>query len=155
LTNPNWDYEEVMGSQGYPEEFQAGACRYDSGGAPNPVLFPMIANSLNLVVRELTQPKVEQYCKDLSRLIVSNAKALGLSVWANSKAGSPHIIGISWETPAPSIMEVYEFLRLHKIYVSVRVCHLRVSVHIYNTVQDVQEFNRKLQHFFATVHPKL
>ena len=126
---------------GYPTTLVASAARLDSGGRPNPILLPMLNAALKLVL-SWTPARVEAYCRPISQRIADYAQALGLVVPAVCAA---HIIGIYLPPDLATHLEaIRDGLNDAGFSISLRNRAFRVSVHVYNTMDEAENFCRAL-----------
>jgi selenocysteine lyase/cysteine desulfurase len=120
----------------YQDAFQPGARRFDVGEQSNFALMPMVVAAL----RQLLDWRVEnirETVRELTAQIEREARRLGLEpVPAERRAD--HMLGI--RSPCPLPADLLAQLAAAQIYVSVRGQSIRVSPHVYNTVEDVRRF---------------
>jgi selenocysteine lyase/cysteine desulfurase len=136
----SWDASKnEMGPNGYPADFCKDARKFDSGGKPNPILFPMIRTALELVV-ELDVPQVQDDLKQLTKPIIEWALANGFVLTPGPHAG--HLIGIR---PAPGsqltpsrMIQIANQLQSEGIYMAVRCGAFRISPYIDTDSSDIQ-----------------
>ncbi len=125
----------------YQENYKLGANRYNVGQYSNFILLPM----LNAAVEQLLDwdvKNIETYCENLSKPLVNFLEKSNYSV-EQKKYRSYHLFGIS--LPAAVDLEILlKNLETNKIYVSVRGKSIRVSIHPFNTVADVEALQRVL-----------
>ena len=142
----DWDEVGAMDRDSgcYPEQFFPGARRFDAGGKPNPLVVPMVRESLQLTLRWSPQA-IQSYLMSLTDSIATQLETLlGSSVVIKPKPlRSGHILGLRLLDPmsgASLLSEVHRRLKEHKVYVSVRSGWLRVSPYIYNTPSEANAF---------------
>jgi selenocysteine lyase/cysteine desulfurase len=128
-----------MGPDGYPADFCKDARKFDSGGKPNPILFPMIRTALELVV-ELHVPQLQDDLKQLTKPIIEWALSNGFALTPGPHAG--HLIGIR---PAPGsqltpsrMIQIANQLQSEGIYIAVRCGAFRISPYIDTDSSDIQ-----------------
>ena len=117
----------------YQSTYQPGAARYDVGERSNFILVPMLAASLELILK-WTPERIEAYCQGLSSILVQGASSLGFSLereWRSS-----HLLGL--RMPEGLELGVLKAeLDARQIFVSLRGSALRVSPNVYNDEGDV------------------
>ncbi|KAL3916883.1 MAG: hypothetical protein SGPRY_006632 [Prymnesium sp.] len=89
----------------YPSEFMNGARRLDSGGRPSYIIMPMIRESLNILVKQLTVPRVTAELRRYTTELARRAKELGFHVPPHH---APNIVGL-W--PAAGMPAADEIVR--------------------------------------------
>jgi selenocysteine lyase/cysteine desulfurase len=126
----------------YQDEYKLGANRYNVGQYSNFILLPM----LNAAVEQLLAwdvKNIETYCENLSQPLVDFLENSNYLV-EQKKYRSNHLFGIS--LPKTIHLEtLLEDLEANKIYVSVRGVSIRVSVHPFNTVEDIAALKQILE----------
>ena len=129
----------------YQTGFQPGARRFDAGEHSNFINVPMQIEALRQIL-EWGVENIQNYCAMLGR---SLAEALGEG--AGNDAGEDAGAGFTLNPPedrgahlfgvrlpdAAQIPAVLEQLAARKVFVSQRGASLRVSPHLYNTVEDM------------------
>jgi selenocysteine lyase/cysteine desulfurase len=125
--------EDFRGLVDYTDAFQPGARRFDVGEHSNFILMPMIVAALRQLLT-WGVPAIAETLAVLTDAVEARAAALGLpSVPAERRA--PHLMGI--RLPRSDATLLAERLAAAKVYVSVRGQSMRVSPHLYNTLEDV------------------
>lgn len=122
---------------GFPLAFQDGARRLDSGGRPSFILMPMVRASLELLVREMTVPRLARQLAAYTAEVASRAAALGYEVPARH---APHFVGLrpaAWMPGAAAIVAALA-RREKPVLVSERLGAIRVSPHLYNGRNDLE-----------------
>jgi len=139
--NPAWDEVGSMTDLGYPTAFKQGARRLDSGGRPNPVVLASLRVSLALILA-WTPEAIQSYLSVLTDSLAERVSAMncGLEVLPKEQR-SGHILGLRCSSEcAYTVPELVSALRQRGVFVSARVGVVRVSPHIYNTMDDVDKF---------------
>ena len=113
----------------YTDEYRAGARRFDGGEASNFALLPMET------ITTWSVPRIAAAISPLTDAIAQRAHDLAP---APDGPRSGHIIGL--RLPRGSATAVAERLAGEQVHVSVRGDNLRVSPHVYNSVEDVDRF---------------
>eukprot|EP00966_Prymnesium_polylepis_P013049 300752-Prymnesium_polylepis.1 len=121
----------------YPTDFMDGARRLDSGGRPSYITMPMIRESLTLLVRELTVPRVAARLRGYTDEIAARARALGFET---PPVHAPNIVGLRPVAPMPPAEVIVAALakRPVPVLVSERFGYIRVSPHVWNTRADFE-----------------
>lgn len=128
-----------MDAAGYPSAFQEGARRLDGGGRPSYIVMPMLREALTILVRELTVPRVVEYVGRYTAAIGSRAAQLGFIVPARH---APGIIGLRPAAGMPDAAAIVKSLAARTpkpVLVSERLGAIRVSPHLYNTPDDLEQ----------------
>lgn len=116
----------------YQDEYRPGARRFDTGEVSNFALLPGVNKALEQIetwgVREL-----DDYIGSLTERLTQGAAEIGFASTANRVA---HIAGL--KLPAGlQRAEVARDLAAENVFVSVRGEAIRVSPHIYNSMEDI------------------
>ncbi len=135
----NWIHrknsEDFAGLVNYRDDFQPGARRFDVGERSNFALMPMA----NAALKQILAWQVSEIATTLSALteeIAQRATALGLNV-APARLRAGHLLGIRFPEGVPDAL--IDRLAQNKIYVSVRGNSIRISPHLYNTLEDIDK----------------
>lgn len=126
----------------YRDEYQPGARRFDVGERSNPILLPMLAAALELLLG-WGVAEVQRYCRSLTGDLVAEAVRVGYFVEEEEWRAS-HLFGIR----APAGVELPELqarLAERRVAVSVRGSALRVSPHVYNHAGDTAALSEVLR----------
>ena len=115
----------------YTDAFQPGARRYDVGERSHFVLTPMAQAALTQLIEWGTE-NIAGYIRTLTSHIANGARDRGLAVAPDDLRG-PHLLGVRFPNGLPD--GVAERLASQRIYVSLRGDSVRVSPHVYNTVE--------------------
>jgi selenocysteine lyase/cysteine desulfurase len=135
----NWinraDSEDFTGLVAYRDEYQPGARRFDVGEVSNFALVPATAASVDQAL-ERGVDAIAAHAAVLTARAAELARSLGLRV-ADDAQRSPHLLGVRLlEGMDPRV--VGATLADARVYVSVRGDSIRVSAHVFNTVDEVE-----------------
>lgn len=133
----NWanrfNSENFAGLTAYEEAYRPLASRYTVGESGNFIAIPMQIEALKQLI-EWTPEAIQNYCKEISCDAVEKLKALGCHIEdANNRAH--HLFGIK----LPVELDIDNFNRIlkeHHIYLSFRGSYIRISCHLFNTLED-------------------
>lgn len=137
--------EDFAGLVAYTDRFQPGARRYDNGEVSSHVNVAGAVASLQLV-SDWGPAAVASHAASLSERLVEGARRLGLDV---PTSRSPHLLGLRLGPEAPPPGEVARSLAAADVYVSIRGSAIRVSLHAFNTCDDVDRLLSALGHVLA------
>ncbi len=126
---------EREGQTGWNFEFQPGARRYDMGERSNFVSLPMAEAALDQLL-DWTPGAIATTLRPLTDALAHGAEDLGWSVPPQPRR-SPHLIGL--RPPAPASIALTKALSAKGVEVSLRGSGLRVSPHLYNDHNDVEQ----------------
>ncbi len=124
------DFSNVL----YTENYDAGARRFDMGERSNFALLPAAVHAM----KQLLQWEVAQISETagaLNRQLASAAANLGFFAPAEPWR-APHYLALRRKAGIPK--ELPEMLAREKVFVSVRGSSIRVTPHVYNTVEDCE-----------------
>jgi selenocysteine lyase/cysteine desulfurase len=128
-----------MGPNGYPDDFCKDARKFDGGGKPNPILFPMIRTALEQVV-QLNVSQVQDDLKRLTKPIINWALRNGFALTPGPHAG--HLIGIrpaiGNELTPSRMIRIASRLQSEGIFIAVRCGAFRISPYIDTDLSDIQ-----------------
>lgn len=118
----------------YMDEYQPGAARYDVGERSSFALTPMLIAALEQLLA--WEPgNVQAYCRELTRDLITEARALGYAVEDEAWRGA-HLFGLRAPASAdPARLQAA--LGDARVVVSLRGDAVRVAPNVYNTVDDV------------------
>jgi selenocysteine lyase/cysteine desulfurase len=126
----------------YADGYTPGAGRYNMGEYGNFVLLPMFNAALEQILHWGVD-NIAGYCGALTGPLAAFLQQNGFGVEGNAHR-SKHLLGIGLPTHI-ALPQLTALLQQHKIYVSVRGQSLRISVHLYNTPQDVERLMEVLK----------
>ncbi len=118
----------------YEDAYQAGAIRFDVGERSNFALIPALSGALDLVLK-WSPERIADYCRALTKDAWVGFRALGLGVEEEAWR-APHLFGLRLP-PGGDMADVARNLRNRRVDVSFRGSSVRVSPHVYNTVDDM------------------
>ncbi|MEP6712993.1 MAG: aminotransferase class V-fold PLP-dependent enzyme [Ferruginibacter sp.] len=119
----------------YVEEYKQGAQRYNGGESGNFILMPMFNASLGQII-DWKINSIQAYCTKLVKPLVKLLKEKNF--WLeDDDYRADHLFGFLLPQNFSSV-HLLEKLQERKIFVSVRGESIRVSVHLYNTVRDIE-----------------
>ncbi len=116
----------------YTENYDAGARRFDMGERSNFALLPAAARAMKQLL-EWDVAQVSETSGALSRRMAEAAAEMGFSAPAEPLR-APHYLALRRETAIPR--ELAEMLAREKVFVSIRGSSIRVTPHVYNTIED-------------------
>jgi hypothetical protein len=128
---------------GYPEAFLPGARRIDAGGRPNPIVLPMLAVSLDMLVRKGQVEAIQRYLTSLTDILAEAIEGVPTSiVEVLPKAmRSGHIIGLRLkETADPTITihDIAEDLQENaRVCLAVRHGTIRLAPHVFVAPEEM------------------
>lgn len=135
---------DEMGPRGYPEVFLPGACKFDSGGKPNPLLLPMLRASLEEVAT-LDVGAAQQKLRKLIEPLIAWAEERG---WGVPNLCAGHLIGLRpTNMTVKEMVDIGSKLRDVGVYIAVRCGVFRVSPYVENTTEDIERLLRGLGEF--------
>jgi selenocysteine lyase/cysteine desulfurase len=126
--------EDFGGLIEYEEAYQPGAARYDMGERSNPILLPMTAAALEMVL-DWRPAQIQAYCEQLTADFVETARTLDLRIEAPDWRGA-HLFGVRLPAGA-STAALQEALAERQVNVSVRGSAIRISPNVYNNQTDI------------------
>jgi len=116
----------------YTEDYDAGARRFDMGERANFALLPSAVRAM----KQLLEWDIAQISETIGRLNRQLADAAGN--WGfftpAEPLRAPHYLALRRKAAIPKSLP--EMLAKEKVFVSVRGSSIRVTPHVYNTVQD-------------------
>jgi len=116
----------------YTENYDAGARRFDMGERSNFALLPAAVRAMKQVL-EWDIARISETAGALNRRLAEAVATLGFSAPAEPLR-APHYLALRRKTAIPK--ELPEMLAREKVFVSVRGSSIRVTPHVYNTVED-------------------
>jgi selenocysteine lyase/cysteine desulfurase len=116
----------------YTEDYDAGARRFDMGERANFALLPSAVRAMNQLLQwDIAQ--ISETAGALNRRLADAAAKLGFSA-PPEPLRAPHYLSLRRKAAIPK--ELPEILAREKVFVSVRGRSVRVTPHLYNTVED-------------------
>lgn len=117
----------------YEEAFKPGAARYNMGEQSQFINAPMLSTSMEQLL-DWGVPDIQAYCCALVDEVIPLLK--DKNIWIEDKMNrSSHLFGL--RPPRGIQQDLKKRLSDHKVYVSYRGESIRVSVNVYNTVEDL------------------
>lgn len=118
----------------YQDAYIGGAIRYDVAERSNFFLAPIAAASLELI-NGWGPPRIQEYCRTLTRDFLSEAAELGYSV-EDEAWRSAHLFGLRMPA-AVDLTALRDALSQRNISASLRGTALRLSPNVYNDQEDL------------------
>src|ERR1700694_1088980 len=116
----------------YTEDYDAGARRFDMGERANFASLPAAVRAMKQL-QEWRVAEISETAGALTRRLAEAAADLGFSA-PPEPLRAPHYLSLRRQAPIPK--ELPEMLAREKVFVSVRGSSIRVTPHVYNTVDD-------------------
>ena len=118
----------------YTENYDNGARRFDMGERANFALLPAAVRAMKQLL-EWEVAQVSETAGALNRRLAEEAAEVGFDTPAEPWR-APHYLALRRKTAIPK--ELPEMLAREKVFVSVRGSSIRVTPHVYNTVDDCE-----------------
>jgi selenocysteine lyase/cysteine desulfurase len=140
IGGPDWDSKkDMMGPTGYPTKFMNDARKFNAGGKPNPILLPILKESLKYVA-SVDKSDLQLKLEELSRPLINWVQSS--DSFALPLVHSYHIMGIrprNNSISSEAMIEICHSLQHeYGIYAAVRCGALRISPYIDNTIYDME-----------------
>ena len=116
----------------YTENYDEGARRFDMGERSNFALLPAAVRAMKQLL-EWDVARISETAGALNRQLAGAAADLGFSA-PSEPWRAPHYLALRRKAAIPK--ELPEMLAREKVFVSVRGSSIRVTPHVYNTVED-------------------
>ena len=134
----NWinrkDSEQFGGLVNYKEDYHPGSLRYDVGGRSNFILLPMLEAGL-AHLQQWGIDNIQAYCKNLISSFIPELVDAGF--WLEDEQNrSSHLFGVRVREDV-SMERLIEAITSAKISVSIRGNAVRISPHVYNSLDDM------------------
>jgi selenocysteine lyase/cysteine desulfurase len=126
----------------YVEGYQKGAARYNVGESSHFVLLPMMNQALEQIL-DWQKDSIQDYCGNLVKPLIEWLQENNFRIEEEAYRAN-HLFGIL----LPEETDRDEFLRKlqeKKVFVSVRGGVIRVSTHLFNTENDIEQLIRVFQ----------
>ena len=120
----------------YDHEYTEDSGRYNVGEMSNFILLPMLNESLKQI-NEWTVKEIENYCQVLTLPLYKYLSSRGVTL-EEEQYSSHHLIGLKLPKEFDSEL-LKRNLQENKVSVSNRGGNLRVSVHVFNTAEDIRQ----------------
>jgi selenocysteine lyase/cysteine desulfurase len=119
----------------YDDEYHSGARRFDMGERSNFALLPAAMRAIQQIL-EWKVAQISETCGAMNRRLAASAAELGFNAPAEPLRAS-HYLCLRRKAAIPK--ELTEMLAREKVFVSVRGSSIRVTPHVYNTVEDCDQ----------------
>jgi selenocysteine lyase/cysteine desulfurase len=116
----------------YTENYDEGARRFDMGERSNFALLPAAVRGMKQLL-EWNVVQVSETAGALNRQLANAAADLGFSA-PSEPWRAPHYLALRRKVAIPK--ELPEMLARERVFVSIRGSSIRVTPHVYNTVED-------------------
>ncbi|NNK61065.1 MAG: aminotransferase class V-fold PLP-dependent enzyme [Flavobacteriaceae bacterium] len=134
----NWsnrlNSENFSGLTTYEERYKPFANRYNMGEQANFIAIPMLTKAIEQLL-EWTPEAIQTYCREISIDALKKLEELGCTIESEAYRGH-HLFGIKLN-PAISLEALKSEFEKRKIFVSIRGAYIRVSIHLFNTKEDL------------------
>ena len=120
----------------YQVEYRPKANRFNVGENSNFIAVPMLSDSIKQIA-DWGVDNIQSYVKGLVDEVSDDIINIGCNIETDSKRSS-HLFGI-YLSPQIQMERLKRFLKEEKIFVSFRGDFIRVSPHVYNTVDDLKK----------------
>ena len=130
----------------YAEDYDAGARRFDMGERSNFALLPAAVRAMKQLL-EWNVAQVSETAGALNRQLASAAADVGFFAPAEPWR-APHYLCLRRKAAIPK--ELPEMLAREKVFVSVRGSSIRVTPHVYNTLEDCDRLIQCLRRIART-----
>lgn len=132
----NWiqraNARDFSGLTSYTANYDKGARRFDMGERSNFALLPAAVRAMKQLL-EWNVAQISETIGSHNRRIASLAADMGFSAPAEPLR-APHYLALRRKVPIPR--DLPEMLAREKVFVSIRGTSIRVTPHVYNTVED-------------------
>lgn len=126
--------QNFSGLTNYVEDYMPGSGRYNVGEYGNFILLPMLNAALEQLL-EWGVGNIQGYTEELSKPMIRFFRENGFWV-EEDEFRAKHLFGVLFPEGMDS-QQVLQKLQEKKIYVSVRGKAIRISLHLYNTIEDI------------------
>ncbi|OUR94007.1 aminotransferase class V [Flavobacteriales bacterium 34_180_T64] len=126
----------------YDPKYKPYAGRYNVGETPNFILMPMLKQAL-IQVNKWLDNDIQSYSKELIKPLISYLQDLGVK-FENSAYFSNHLFGLKLPEEVNAKL-LKENLIKNNIYLSVRGKSIRVSIHVFNTSEDIEKLIKVIE----------
>lgn len=128
----------------YTDEYTKGSGRYNVGQYSNFILLPMFNKALEQLLNWGVE-NITNYCENLSKPLINFIEKSNYTI-EEKEYRSQHLFGISLPESINLDLLMNEFSE-NNIYVSVRGKSIRVSIHLFNTSDDIEAILKTLEKF--------
>ncbi len=116
----------------YSDKYDSGARRFDMGERSNFALLPAATRAMQQVL-EWKVAQISETCGAMNRRLAVAAAEVGFTAPVEPLRAA-HYLCLRRKAPIPK--ELTEMLARERLFVSVRGTSIRVTPHVYNTVED-------------------
>jgi selenocysteine lyase/cysteine desulfurase len=116
----------------YTDNYDEGARRFDMGERSNFALLPAAIRAMKQIL-EWDIAQISETIGALNRSLAKAAAELGFTAPAEPLR-APHYLALRSKQPIPR--ELPEMLAKEKVYASLRGSSIRITPHVYNTIED-------------------
>ena len=127
--------ENFAGLTKYEEQYKPFSNRYNVGEQANFIAVPMLITAIRQLLH-WTPGAIQDYCRSISLDVIEPLVTIGCIIESPEYRGH-HLFGIKLPSTI-SLSKLQEEFKKRNIYVSVRGDYVRVSIHLFNTKQDIQ-----------------
>ncbi len=120
----------------YSDDYLKGASRYSVGGSGNFSLTPMLSSALNQILSWEVE-NIQAYSLQIAKPLIEFLETNGFGI-EHADYRANHILGIQLP-PHLEAKALIAQLQENKIFVSMRGSAIRVSIHVYNTENDIEQ----------------
>ncbi len=128
----------------YTDEYTIGSGRYNVGQYSNFILLPMFNKALEQLLNWGVE-NITNYCENLSKPLVNFLENSNYTI-EEKEYRSKHLFGISLPSTINLDLLMKEFSE-NNIYVSFRGKSVRVSIHLFNTSDDIEAILKILEKY--------
>ena len=134
MTRPNAERFDRLTN--YVEGYKPGAARYDVGQSSNFISVPMLNEALEQLLTWGVQD-IQEYCGLLAAPLIDYFLKKNTPV-DDEYHRAHHLMGLQLPGGTDG-QALVEELQKRKVYVSLRGSNIRISINVFNTVEDIQE----------------
>ena len=147
----NWinriDSDNFKGLVNYKDEYLPFAMRYEVGEHSNFILLPMLLEAIKQL-NSWKPENIQAYCQNLVSPFIKSFREMGFFV-EEPEYRANHLLGV--HVPSDFDFDLFnEKLRDSRIFVSARGTSVRISPHLYNTSEDMQNLLDCFQEMMQT-----
>ena len=134
MTRPNSERFERLTQ--YEEGYKPGALRFDVGQSSNFILVPMLNEALSQLL-DWGIGEIQEYGRQLSKPLIDYFIEKGSSI-EDEAHRAHHLMGLPLP-PGTNGEALVGALQERNVYVSLRGSNIRLSVNVFNTMEDIRE----------------
>lgn len=138
----NWinkfDAENLSGLVNYTDKYQSGARRFDMGEKSQFHSMKAFVDSLEFL-NEMGTENISQHCQNLVETIPQKLESIKehIDLWPQNQR-SEHILGVYFKNQN-HLESAKQNLVKNKVFVSYRSKAMRISPHVYNSMDDIEK----------------